>query len=335
MKRLAMALCVLLAVMTIVSSAVAEEVWDYHLRGSDEGLASGALPPPGAYFINDFFWSGNWKGYDNLGNPTGTKSNGYVDIPILLWNPGICPILGATYACAMAQPFLGTTLRSSGAGPGESGTQWGVYNTVLTPIILSWRIPCNFYVSTAFAIGFNDGTTSPADSLATVPGTPAYHFYQARFSGKDNGNIYAWSSNGSYEFTPQFGLSWLYAGWNLSAEFQYTFYTKDSDIDYQSGDELAMDYTATYTWERWTFGAGAEIERQTYNDKGFNGLTYGTLPGSCAENIGVGPILGYNFGPCSLLFSYNFSVVTKSDSGGDWFLMRLVVPLGNPTDWWK
>lgn len=334
MKKFLMVICICLAVLTMVSSAFAEELWDWHLRGADEGLASGALPPAGLYFINDFYWLGNWKGYNNAGNyipGESAKINGYVDVPILLWNPGICPIFGATYACAIAEPFDSSIIRAP-LGPAESitGSQWGAYNTVLVPFILSWNIPCNFHVAASFAVGLNDGTTSPGDSLAAQT-----QIYGQQLLSRDGKNLYAWSSSDSYQFTPDIGISWLYGGWNISAEFMYTFWTKDNACDIQNGNQLAMDYTLTYTVNKWTFGLGAEGQAQTNNDKGFNGLVYGPIPNTMNENWTAGPIIGYNFGPCSLLFTYNFQVYTKNDVGGDWAMMRLVVPLGNPYDWYK
>jgi hypothetical protein len=329
MKKFLMAVCVCLAVLTMVSTAFSEELWDWHLRGADEGLAAGHVPPPGLYFVNDFYWTGNWNHYDQNGNSDGIKLQGYVDVPILLWNPGICPILGATYACAIAQPFDVTNFRIAGDGP--NGTQWGAYNTILVPFILSWEIPCNLHVAASFAVGLNDGTSSVGDSQAANTKIPGERFFD-----KNGNGFYAWSSNDTYTFTPTLGISWLYAGWNVSVEAQYTFWTKDTDINYQNGDQLAIDYTATYTCGKWTFGLGAEMENQVYNDKGYNeNGVYAKLQGSEQRNITAGPIVGYNFGPCSLLFTYNFAISTTSDVGGDWAMLRLVVPLGNPCDWYK
>ncbi len=351
MKKFLMAVCVCMMVFTMVGSAFAEELWDWHLRGADEGLAYGALPPAGMYFINDFYWTGNWNqyGYNALANDqraNGNKISGYVDVPILLWNPGICPILGATYSCAIAQPFDEATLRAGSSGLGYSGTQWGTYNTILVPFILSWEIPCNLHVAASMQIGLNDGTTSPDNSAAATPGSPFYHLYGGQVlasnaTAANLKNVYAWSSSDAYSFSPSVGISWLYEGWNLSAEFMYTFWTKDSDCDIQNGDEAYQEYTVTYTCGKWTFGLGAEGTNQTYSDKGNlptgpgGALVYQKIPGSMSCNWTAGPILGYNFGPCSLLFTYNFALTTGNDVGGDWAMMRLVVPLGNPCDWYK
>ncbi len=348
MKKLLLAVCVCVAALTMVSSAFAVELWDWHLRGANEGLASGALPPPGLYFINDFYWTGNWKLYNNSGhvatfpgtNATEAKLSAYVDVPILLWNPGLCPILGATYAAAIAQPFDGTTLRldpSNEVIGTVDGSQWGAYQTVLIPFILSWEIPCNLHVAASFAVGLNDGTTSPGDSYASIT-----KLYRDRLISKDQRNVYAWSASNNYTFTPSLGVSWLYSGWNISAEFMYTFWTKDDDCQIQNGDQLAMDYTLTYACGKWTFGLGAEGEQQLYNDKGYFFPTatsvfpvYGKINNTMAVNWTAGPIIGYDFGPCSLLFTYNFELLTKNDVGGDWAMLRLIVPLGDPCNWYK
>ena len=93
----------------------------------------------------------------------------YVDVPILLWVPG-CKFLGADYGVAIAQPFDYVNLMAAercglGHPVNLSGSQWGTFNTILLPYILSWKLPCDFRVKTALAIGFDDGTTAKGDSL--------------------------------------------------------------------------------------------------------------------------------------------------------------------------
>jgi hypothetical protein len=138
--------------------------------------------------------------------------------------------------------------------------------------------------------------------------------------------------------TPEIGISWLSHGWNVSAEFGYTFYTKDTDTNYQNGDEFWTDLTLTYTCGKWTFGVGAAYEQQIQDDKYNSGNTnpvvgpvgYASQPNSKYQVLSAGPIVGYNFGPCSLMFTYNWQIHTDTELGGDWFNVRLVVPLGNP-----
>ncbi|MGA2939044.1 MAG: transporter [Syntrophobacteraceae bacterium] len=321
MKKLLLAMCLSMAVVMVVAPAYATELWDWHLRGTDEGLASGALPPQGFYFINDSVFVPTYHAFNDLGHSiTNVELFAYVDIPILLWSTGL-KFLCADYAVAVAQPFDYTNLRIQNQGasigvPGlnqwNGGAQWGAYNTVIVPIILSWKLPCDFRVKGEFAVSFDDGTTSPENR---VKGQRFQH----------DGGIYAESSNGYYTFVPVIGISWLHAGWNISADIMYSINTKDTVTDYQSADEIMIDYTVSYTWKRWTLGLGAAQQNQIAADK-----QYGvSVPGSRVTNYSIGPLLGYNFGPCSLMLTYGWDLLTKNDVGGEALNARLVIPLGN------
>ena len=312
MKKLILALFVCLAAVMVITPAYATETWDPHLHGVDEGLAAGALPPPGVYFINNSYFGPVAPIMGSNGEQVpGLKLFAYVDVPILLWVPG-CKFLGADYGVAIAEPFdYVNVMQAHGVAPGlianTSGSQWGAFNTIVLPYILSWKIPCDFRVKTALAIGFDDGTSAKSDSfeaqnVAVAP-----------------------SSNGYYSFTPEVGISWLHAGWNASVEMFYTFGLKNDSFlgGYQSGNQFAADYTLTYTCGKWTFGGGAAQEQQLFNDT----IAGVDTPGTMARLWTAGPIVGYNFGPCSLMFTANFQISGTNDPVGAFYNFRLVVPL--------
>ena len=116
MKKLLLTMCVCMAVVMVVAPAYAEELWDWHLRGVDEGLAAGALPPQGFYFVNDSYFAPSFKVHADNGSTISTeKLAGYVDVPILLWATGL-KFLCADYAVAVAQPFDYTNLRTPEPG---------------------------------------------------------------------------------------------------------------------------------------------------------------------------------------------------------------------------
>jgi hypothetical protein len=329
MKKLLLALFVVAAAAVLAAPAFATETWDPHLRGINEGLAAGALPPPGVYFINNSQFAPAYHQYGNLFNASvlaggghiGTSPSGqvnrntclfaFVEVPILLWVPG-CKFLGADYAMAIVQPFDFTSLRVKAPtypgiplGTAVTGAQWGMFNTVLVPYDLSWKLPCDFFIKTGLGIALNDPTNSAG--TATSLGT----------------GFFAPAGNGTYTFEPTLGLSWLHSGWNVSVDCHYAFQTKDTGTDYQSGQQLAIDYTVAYTWGKWTIGVGAGQETQTTNDS-WKGTT---LTDSKANAWSVGPIVGYNFGPLSMEFIYNFGVYANNDVGGDWLVLRMVIPL--------
>ena len=310
MKKIILAICVSVAVVMMVTPVFANELWDPHLRGVDEGLAAGALPPPGFYFINtEYFMPGLSLYGTGTGETASTKVHGtnlfvFVDSPVLLWATGY-KFLCADYAMAIAQPIVYTNVNVLGTKvqAQAEGSNWGTFNTVLVPYILSWKLPCDFYIKTGLAIGLNDGSTTVENTSVAAP-----------------------SANNFYDFIPDLGISWLHNGWNISADFFFAFPTKDNYTNYQSGNQFAADYTITKTCGKWTFGLGAA----QYVQMGADTLAGVTVPLSTTTMYTMGPIIGYNFGPCSLTGTYNFSLYSADGWGGDFFLVRLVVPLGNP-----
>ena len=69
MKKFILAMCIPVAVVMLVTPVFAMELWDPHLRGANEGLAAGALPPPGVYFINSSYFAPRYHNTGNLPVP--------------------------------------------------------------------------------------------------------------------------------------------------------------------------------------------------------------------------------------------------------------------------
>ena len=83
-------LCAVIAVgaVTVVGQARAAENWTTRLPGVTEGLASGAVPPAGLYFVNETFMSPT-RSYGPDSKSTSVHVDAAVDVPILEWAPGI------------------------------------------------------------------------------------------------------------------------------------------------------------------------------------------------------------------------------------------------------
>ncbi len=69
MKQFLLALFAFMSAVMLVAPAFATELWDPHLRGVDEGLAAGALPPQGVYFINNSYFMPDYHYNGNLPVP--------------------------------------------------------------------------------------------------------------------------------------------------------------------------------------------------------------------------------------------------------------------------
>jgi hypothetical protein len=291
--------------MLAASYAKAEELWDPYLRGVFEGVPAGVLPPPGVYGELDNYWA-SYSQYNAAGNKIpGTHLNALVEVPIVLWVPGI-KILGGDYAAAIGQPFDYTSFQPLQHNLGGGGGNLGIYNTVLVPGMLSWSLPNNLFVKAGLTILLDDASTTMADLV------------QGKLT---NGG--APSGNGYTTLQPDLGFSWLYDGWNVSIGSHIAFpidSTRAPSYNYRSAPELSVDYTVTKTIGAWTLGMGAEQEDQFSKDT-FNGQR---VPGSITRNYGIGPIVGYQFpGGVGVTALWNHSFKTANELAGDFFDVRL------------
>jgi hypothetical protein len=293
------------ALACAAEQACAEELWDPHLRGVDEGMAAGALPPPGVYGVLNNYWAG-YDQFDNHGNKTGVKLDALVEVPIVLWSTGI-KILGADYAVAIAQPFDYTNIRLPNTAALSDNAHWGTFNTIFVPGQLSWTLPNNFYVKAGLTIYVDDASSSPARPPS-------------------GGGVGA--GNGYWTLQPDLGVSWLSDGWDVSIGMSYAYNFEDSKIHRTSGQEIAVDYTVTKTIGKWTFGLGAHQENQLNADSGSGAVSAGCpASGGCmAENYGIGPLIGYQFEGINVLAEYNQNLHTRNDVAGTIFNIRLVMP---------
>ncbi len=310
MKKLTCVALAALGVAIAAGSASAEELWDPHLRGVDEGLAAGALPPPGVYGVMDNYWAG-YDQYNSSGHKTGVHLDALIEIPIVLWNPGI-KVLGADYAMAIAQAGDYTNLKVANNASSSSNAHWGTFNTILVPGILSWTLPNDLHVKTGLTIYMDDASSSPASPPA-------------------GGGVGA--GNGYWSVQPDFGISWLHDGWNLSADMHYTYNFADNSYKvagvgytYKSGQEITGDYTVTKTIGKWTAGVGAYSLNQINSDSGEGAVLAGCgkANGCKAVSYGAGPILGYQFGGISIMGQYSHNIYTENDVAGEMVNVRLV-----------
>ncbi|MCB5944220.1 transporter [Acidocella sp. KAb 2-4] len=294
----------LLVLATTPLAAHAEALWDPYLRGAEVGNPSGALPPPGVYAFLDNYVP-VYTYFDSSGHKVpGTQLNGLIEVPGVLWV--IEPhILGASYALGIVQPFDYTV--SAGLSHSVGGGNLGTYNTILVPAELSWALPHGLFISTGLKVHLPD-SSSTLNGLET---------------GKlANGGLP--SGNGHATMQPDFGLSLLTGGWNISVGVHITLPITDdvwNNVHYHSGDEIALDYTVTKRLGAWTLGVGGEQENQFTPDT-INGQSQIGV-GRSNANFGLGPIVGYDFKNFDVQAMWIHNIVTRNDVAGDFFNIRL------------
>jgi hypothetical protein len=285
-------------------TAFAGEAWALegptpYLPGVSIGIPIGALPPPGFYASDDnVIIEGGLR--NNSGNNLPGNVSVYLNIPSVLWVPTWQPFgfLGnPTFAMAFVQPYLQQNLDFSGlVGPGVKSISNGFFNTIISPLNLSWNFH-PFFFKAGLAVYLPDGYTQNN----TIPGTSIRVTSLSAIA------------NNFTTFEPDFALTWLDNGWNLTAHAVLDFNTTNDDTKYSSGDVFYLDLTAGKSIGKWSFGVGANYTQQFTNDTR-PAQSVGpvvVLPGvngNKLQEVLVGPYMGYNFGPVELNAKILFGV---------------------------
>ncbi len=247
--------------------------------------ASAGMPPPGIYMFNQVFtYQANLNG-PGVNNALGGARVGVqaaVDVQGFIFVPG-WTFLGATYDALIVQPFV-----MSSVGEPVNAQASGMFNTYLVPVELTWKLGTSgFVVKTGLGIYTPTGTIQGPTGLANQ-GSPFW------------------------TFQPELAISYLANGWNLTAFMYEEINTANSRDRYTTGDIFHVDFTATKTIGKWTFGPVGYYVAQVSNDTCPTGTCTtmnagkvtptGIILGNAQrfQIFALGGLVEYNFGPASL-----------------------------------
>jgi hypothetical protein len=235
------------------------------------GGGTAGAPPPGLYSFNQVFTYQSQivgPGAPNVGGSP-TPVHAAVEASGLLWVPG-WTFLGATYDAVIVQPWI-----MADVGNPVNINPAGMHNTYIVPAELSWRLgDSGFFIKTGLGIYVPDGTISGVTGLNNV-GNP-------------------W-----WTFQPEFVVSYLKDGWNLTANIFEEINTRNTRTDYLSGNVLHAEFTATKAIGNWTLGPIAYYVGQVTDDK--SSAFYGGAINTNRYGLwAAGGLVGYNFGPVQL-----------------------------------
>jgi hypothetical protein len=240
--------------------------------------ASAGMPPPGIYMFNQVFtYQANLAGPGVNNALAGAKVGvqAAVDVQGFIFVPG-WTFLGATYDALIVQPFV-----MSSVGEPVNFQASGVHNTYFVPVELTWKLG-----TSGFVVKSGLGIYTPS---GTIQGPTGF---------ANQGNPY-------WTFQPELAISYLANGWNLTAFIYDEINTANSRDNYTQGDIFHVDFTATKTIGKWTFGPVGYYVAQVTDDKcpvgvctAFNAA--GILPNTQRFQIlALGGLVEYNFGPAS------------------------------------
>ena len=288
--------CLLAGVISLAPFVLhAEEGITPYLPGATTGVPVGALPPPGLYGSEDsYIVYGGVKGNNgqsipvNVSNPSESVS--------LLWSSPY-HVLGAQYGTGLIQIGSYHQVDASGVGGPKTG-DFGLFNTILEPLLLSWNV--------------GNGVSVALGQSIYLPNGEFHHAGLTRLQ-----TSYA---NAFYTYEPSLAITYLKNGWNLTANNIIDVNTKDGQTNYQSGSVYYLDLTAVRTIGKWTLGAIGNYTQQFTNDYHV-GVKVGD--GNRAEHVMLGPLLGYSFGRVMATGRYLNDVSTRNDIAVHEFLFSL------------
>ncbi len=208
-------------------------------------------------------------------------------------------ILGARYSVLAIQPVKAPDATTSSSRV----RQVGDYNTILSPVNLSWDAGEGLCASYGHTYYLPDGTYSASGAKV---------------------------ANGFFTFEQNFGLSLSRSGWDLTANANLDLNALNPTTRYRSGDVIGVDFAATRTFGRVALGAGGYVVDQFGEDR-VDGKVAPKSSLHGRENkwreIAFGPYASYDFSTFKVSAWYTQDVYARNTikAGAGW--LRLAFPL--------
>ena len=250
-----------------------------------EDFMSGAVPPPGTYFINyfDYYSAGSFR--DNSGNkyPFEFDADVYANVFRLIH---VTPykVLGGYWGMHVFLPLMKVDVHKS---PGGSGSKEGLGDIIVDPFILSWHGK-NWHLATGLDIYCPTGSY---DKMRVANIGRNYWTFEPIVAGT---------------FVTD-------SGFEVSAKLMYDFNTKNTDTDYLSGQEFHVDYTVGQKVGPFNLGVGGYSYQQTTDDE----VGGSDLKDNRGMTVAIGPQAKYNFKNMSFILKYHFEVESRNRPQGN------------------
>jgi hypothetical protein len=274
-----------------VGSASATEGGGSAYPNGAEDFMSGALPPPGTYFLDyvDYYHATSLK--DGSGNDLVPKFDLDVAVNVFrLVHVTKYKILGADWGM---HAFLPVAYMNLDATMGKDD-RTGLGDIIVDPFILGWHSK-NFHVTAGLDIFIPLGSY-------------------------DENNL-ANTGRNYWTFEPVVALTYLWDnGFELSGKFMYDFNLENSDTDYQSGQEFHFDYTVGYHVDKnLAVGLGGYYYYQTTNDE-LDGDKVGS-DGFKGRVMALGPQATYSYKNMSFTLKWQkeFDAENRPEGDNIWF----------------
>lgn len=260
-----------------------------------EGFMTGALPPPGQYFLNYLMYynAGSLQGNDGHSVPIDFHATAVADAMRFI-NVTPITILGGNWAQHVIVPLVWEEVE----GNYNKNKNTAIGDIDVDPFIVGWHKPPFHWV-----VG-----------LDTYIPVGKYH------DGSD-ANI----GNDYWTFEPILAATYLNeGGQELSAKMMYDINTRNEDTEYRSGQSFHVDFAAGQHLGNWEVGLGGYWYYQTTDDRRLGAPVDG---GNQGRQIALGPQISYQYCNITLLLAYDREFASKDRPQGDRVWLKAVIPL--------
>lgn len=254
-----------------------------------EDFMSGAVPPPGYYFLNYFMYYHADQFKDSNGNNAIPDFDLKVTADVLRFlYVTKQQIFGGYWGVHIFVPVVHMDVDV----PGASDNTTGIGDIIVDPFILSWHFK-NWHLATGVDVYI-----------------PVSDFDKTQIA---NVSRHYWT------FEPIFAVTYMSdGGFEVSSKFMYDFNTENDDTDYQSGQEFHFDYTIGYKISNWRAGLGGYYYKQVTNDE-LNGNKF--IDGFKGQAFALGPQVQYQYKNMFFTLKYLFETEVENKPEGQnlWF----------------
>lgn len=285
-----------------------------------EDFMSGAMPPPGTYFLaySNYYSADRYK--NNEGN--NYSAGPLADVNINVWANVLrllhvtdFKILGGSYAVHAFVPFVNMDFKFGDPFGSLGKSRFGLGDIIVDPFILAWHSKYFHWVA-GIDIFLPTGKYNKEDE----PINPG---------------------NNVYTFEPVFAVSYLNGPWDASFKFMFDISTDNTDYIITPGEAGAMgnpifagqtgtlapgqefhfDYALGYSPVReWTLGISGYAYQQISDDK-INGTRISDMKGSV---LAAGPAIKYNYKNMSFIFKSLWETSVENRPAGTSTWLKLV-----------
>ncbi len=246
----------------ITSAHAAEGGYSNYVPGTYGDFAAAVEPPSKLTIRNDVY-------YYNVDEKPDAKLDMVMDFLTILYKPEV-EILGAQYALGTFIPFayvdVDVSLDIGGRQVRQQDNASGISDVLLIPAILFWNHG-NFHFTFA-------------EYIVTPTG---------RYDSDDLSNV----GLNYWTFDTDLAMTYLNeeTGQDYSINIGYNYNTENPDTDYQTGQEIHIDYMINqFLSESWAIGVQGFYLKQLTGDSG-DGAIFGDFK---AEAAGIGPAVLWN-----------------------------------------